>query len=75
MSDGTGAEVKTKKITVCVTGEYNEKTREISGGDKVEIKVDGGTPHISVEDALKELTKKSVILKCQNPSEMVLWFL
>ena len=29
----------TKKITVCVTGEYDEATKEISGGDDVKITV------------------------------------
>ena len=30
-----------KKITVCVTGEYDEDTKEITGGDDVEITVGG----------------------------------
>ena len=49
-----------KKITVCVTGEYDEKTKEITGGDDVEIKaaaVDGTnfTGVNAVDEALKQL--------------------
>ena len=51
----------TKKITVCVTGEYDEATKEIKGGDDVKITVgdtNGDTSFTgddAVNDALKQL--------------------
>lgn len=48
------AELKTKKITVCVTGEYNEDTKEITGGEDVKITV-GEKEVKDVAAALDEL--------------------
>lgn len=44
-----------ENIKVCVTGTYNKETKEITGGEEVEITVGNGKVHNSVEDALKEL--------------------
>ena len=50
----TDAGQKVKKITVCVTGEYDEATKEIKGGDDVKIMV-GEKEVKDVNAALEEL--------------------
>ena len=50
----TDAGQKVKKITVCVTGEYDEATKEIKGGDDVKITV-GEKEVKDVNAALEEL--------------------
>ena len=63
----------TKKITVCVTGEYNEATKEIKGGDDVKITVgdtNGDTSFTgddAVNDALKQLKPTSSPQQQQEP--------
>lgn len=54
MSEGDQSGQKVKKITVCVTGEYDENTKEITGGDDVKITVGDETVK-TVDEALNAL--------------------